>query len=132
MSKYRIVLNGEIYEMEVEKIDGDTEAHAAREIPAAKSAQPAGAVNAGAVVTKSVASVSAVGESVVKSPMPGTILKVCAAEGETVKKGQTILVLEAMKMENDIVSPKDGKIAALYVTQGNSVQGNDSLFEIGE
>lgn len=132
MSKYRIVLNGTTYEMEVEKIDGNAAAKAAKETPDSKPALAVETVKATSAVAKPAASVSAAGGSVVKSPMPGTILKVYAAEGETVKNGQSVLVLEAMKMENEIVSPRDGKVTALYVEQGQSVQGNDALFEIGE
>ena len=111
MSKYRITLNGKVYEMEVERIDGA--APAKTEAPAAPA--PA-AISASAVV----------------SPMPGTVLKVMADEGETVKAGQPVLVLEAMKMENEITAPKDGQIAALHVKQGDAVQGGAVLFEIDD
>ena len=129
MSKYRIILDGKTYEMEVEKVDGSTVAAKA----APKAAEPVKKTAEPVKTAPAVqSSVPTTGENVVKSPMPGTILKVFANAGDTVKKGQSVLVLEAMKMENEIVSPRDGKITALFVVQGNAVQGNDALFEVGE
>lgn len=129
MSKYRIILDGKTYEMEVEKVDGSAVA-AAKAAP--KAAEPVKTTEPVKTASKVQSSAPTTGGNVVKSPMPGTILKVFANAGDTVKKGQSVLVLEAMKMENEIVSPRDGKITALYVAQGNAVQGNDALFEVGE
>ena len=66
------------------------------------------------------------GKSGVKSPLPGVILDIKVNVGDTVKKGQTIIILEAMKMENNINADKDGKITAINVNKGDSVlEGND-------
>ena len=62
--------------------------------------------------------------------MPGTILKVEKAEGETVKVGDVVLILEAMKMENEIRAPRDGAVASLKLAAGDTVAGGDVLFEI--
>ena len=62
--------------------------------------------------------------------MPGTILKVNVNEGDSVKAGDSIVILEAMKMENDITAPKDGVVKALYVAAGQAVAKDDALFEV--
>jgi biotin carboxyl carrier protein len=67
------------------------------------------------------------GSTVVKAPMPGTILKVNVAIGDTVKKGDVLCVLEAMKMENDICAPSDGTVASINTTKGSSVASDDVL-----
>ena len=67
----------------------------------------------------------------VKAPMPGTILEVKAAVGDTVSRGQVIFTLEAMKMANDIVAPVDGKIVSLTAKKGDSVNANDVLAVVG-
>ena len=66
----------------------------------------------------------------VSSPMPGTILKVNVAQGDTVQAGQTVLVLEAMKMENEIAAPKAGVIAQLAVQAGQTVANGEFLFSV--
>lgn len=132
MSKYRITLDGRIYEMEIERIDSQGEtprtmtAAASPETPRTPAPKPQEKpVSAAPAVQPS-------GAGVVKSPMPGTIVRVNAREGDSVKREQSVLVLEAMKMENDIAAPADGIIKAIYVTQGDTVQGGSPLFEIGE
>ena len=121
MSKYRIKLDGKVYELEIERMDGAAPQPAAKPAPAAAPAPQLAARE-----------VPAAAGNAVKSPMPGTILRVNAAAGDAVKKGQSVLVLEAMKMENDIAAPRDGKLAALYVARGDTVQGGAPLFEIGD
>lgn len=71
------------------------------------------------------------GTGTIKSPLPGTVLSLHVKEGDTVKVGQKLLTLEAMKMENNIDSDKDGRIVALKVKQGDSVMEGDVLIEIG-
>ena len=66
----------------------------------------------------------------VEAPMPGTILNIQVNEGDTVKAGQVLLILEAMKMENEIVAPRDGKVAAILTTKGASVNTGDKLVSI--
>ena len=71
------------------------------------------------------------GASIVSAYMPGRVVEVLVAEGDAVAKGQGIVVLEAMKMKNEIQAETDGFVAKLYVTEGQAVEGGDSLFEIG-
>lgn len=128
MSKYRIILDGKTYEMEIEKLDGSAPVQTPKPAPApAPKAEPKAQAAAAPAAPAQPA-----GSGAVVSPMPGTILKVFAAVGDAVKSGQTVMVLEAMKMENEIVAPRDGKISALYAAQGDAVQGGAALFEIGE
>lgn len=104
MKKYRVTVNGTVYEIELEELTG-----AAPSAPAA----PAAAAPAG-------------GEQVT-SPMPGTILAVNVAVGDTVKRGQVLMILEAMKMENEIMCPRDGKIASVNTSKGSSVESGTLL-----
>ena len=68
------------------------------------------------------------GKSGIKSPLPGVILEIKVKEGDTVKRGQTLMILEAMKMENDIKSDRDGKVTAINVSKGESIlEGTDLI-----
>lgn len=67
------------------------------------------------------------GKTVIKSPMPGLVVKLTAEEGQEVKKGDRILILEAMKMENDVKAPRDGTITKLSVATGDTVEGGREL-----
>ena len=108
MKKYRVTGNGTVYEIELEELTG-----AAPSAPAAPAAPAAAAAPAG-------------GEQVT-SPMPGTILAVNVAVGDTVKRGQVLMILEAMKMENEIMCPCDGKIASVNTSKGASVESGTLL-----
>ena len=119
MSKYKITINGKEYEMDVELMDGSApsvKAPVQASKPAPAAAPKAAPVNAPAGATV--------------SPMPGTILKVNVKEGDTVKAGDSVVILEAMKMENDITAPKDGVIKALFVSEKQAVAKGDALFEV--
>ena len=105
MKKYKVNVNGSLYEITLEVVDG-AEA-AAAPAPAAAPAAPAAAAPAG-------------GEKVC-APMPGNILDVKVASGAVVKKGDVLAILEAMKMENEIMAPCDGKVASVSVQKGNAV-----------
>ena len=109
MKKYQVNVNGVAYEVEIEELTG------------APVAAPAAAPVAAAAPAP-----SAAGEAV-KSPMPGNILAVNVAAGEAVKKGQVLMILEAMKMENEIMCPHDGTIASVAVTKGASVESGTVL-----
>ena len=106
-------MNGTVYEVDVEDISG-----------AAPVAAPAAAPVAAPV------SAPAGGEQVT-SPMPGNILAVNVAAGDTVRKGQVLMILEAMKMENEIMCPCDGKIVSVSVTKGATVESGTLLCVIG-
>ncbi|WP_457591522.1 biotin/lipoyl-containing protein [Geoglobus sp.] len=88
-------------------------------------------INTGDVSDGSEGSAVAEGEGThVKAEMAGTIVKILKKEGEAVKKGETVIVLEAMKMENEIASPADGRIAKVFVSEGDKVQAGDPLFSV--
>lgn len=78
------------------------------------------------------AAVEASGEAVIKSPMPGLIVSVPVEEGQEVKKGDQVIILESMKMENELRSPRDGVVLRVHVTQGDSVDKDQVLVTIGD
>lgn len=127
MAKYVVTLNGKNYEVEVEKntakITNTTAAAAPAAAPAPKAAPAPAPVAAPAPAP--VAAAPAGGANVT-APMPGTVLNVVAPVGTAVKAGDVILILEAMKMENDIVAPCDGTIASV-AAKGTSVNTDDVL-----
>jgi biotin carboxyl carrier protein len=123
MSKYRITVDGKTYEMDVELIG----ANGAAVQPVAKAAAPV--VSAPAAPAPA-AKPAATSTGAVTAPMPGTILKVLKASGDAVKAGDVVLILEAMKMENEITAPADGVIGSLSLTEGSTVAGGDLLFEV--
>jgi len=114
MKRFNVTVNGKSYDVAVEEItDGSapvvtTPAPA----PAVKKAEPAPSKGEGEAVS---------------APMSGTILDVKVNVGDTVSRGQVIMVLEAMKMENDIVSPCDGKITSILAKKGDTVNPSDTL-----
>ena len=115
MKNYRVTVNGVAYDVVVEELNGSVAAPApvATPVAAAPKAAPAPAAapkasgNAGAIA--------------VKAPMPGNLIKVNVKVGDAVKKGDVLCVLEAMKMENDIMAPADGVVASIEAAQGASV-----------
>ncbi len=115
MKKYNVTVNGTAYEITLEVVDA-AEVKAA---PAAPAAAPAPVAEAPAPAP---AAAPAAGGETVTSPMPGTILSVNVQNGASVKKGDVLLILEAMKMENEIMAPVDGTIASVNVQQGASVE----------
>ncbi len=121
MKNYRITVNGTSYDVSVEELSGGA-APAAAPVAAAPVAAPAPAAPAAPAPAAGGA-----GSIKVSSPMPGKILAVKANVGDSVKKGQVILILEAMKMENEVVAPEDGTIASIDVTVGASVESGDTL-----
>ena len=127
MAKYVVTLNGKNYEVEVEKntakITNTTAATAPAAAPAPKAAPAPAPVAAPAPAP--VAAAPAGGANVT-APMPGTVLNVVAPVGTAVKAGDVILILEAMKMENDIVAPCDGTVASV-AAKGTSVNTDDVL-----
>ncbi len=115
MKKYRVTVNGSLYEIEVEEMD----ASAVSAAPAAKAA-PA-PVAAAPVAAAPVAAAPAAGAQI-KAPMPGNILDVKVTAGQSVKKGDVLVILEAMKMENEIQAPCDGKVTGVNVRKGDTVE----------
>lgn len=122
--KYVVTLNGKNYEVEVTESDAVlTSVSDAAPIAAPVAAAPASAPAA----APATAPAPVAGGTNVVSPMPGTILSVSASVGQSVKAGDVIMVLEAMKMENDIVAPVDGTIKQLLVSKGSTVNTDDVL-----
>ncbi len=116
MRRFQISVNGTAYDVAVEEIGADTAPVVTA--PAAAAPKAAPAKPAATVGTK------------VVSPMPGTIVNLKVAVGDTVKEGQVVMILEAMKMENDIVAACDGKVSAIMVKKGDAVESNDVLLTI--
>lgn len=108
MKRFNITVNGKAYDVAVEEIDGGS--------APAVSAAPAAPVAEGTKVT---------------APMPGTILDIKVAVGDTVESGQAIMVLEAMKMENDVNAPCAGKILSINTTKSSAVETGAVLAVIG-
>ena len=134
MKKYNVTVNGVTYEVIVEEA-GAASTAAPVSTPAAAAQAPAQAAPApapeptpapSAKPTANVAAPAATGSVIVKAPMPGSILKVNVSVGDEVKKGDVLCILEAMKMENEIVSP-DGKVASINVSSGTSVSTSQIL-----
>ena len=118
MKTYKVTVNGTAYEITLEAVD-KAEVNTA---PAAASAPaPAAAPAPVAAPAQAPAAPAAAGGETVKSPMPGNILAVNVNNGDSVKKGQVLLILEAMKMENEIMAPCDGVVSGI-VTKGSSVE----------
>ena len=116
MKNYTITVNGNVYDVTVEEGTGSA-------APAAKAAAPKAA-------PKAAAPAGAQGAIKVNAPMPGKILKVNATAGAAVKKGDVLVVLEAMKMENEICAPQDGTIATVECAAGDSVESGKVLVSL--
>ena len=123
--KYIVTLNGKKYEVEVEKVESGFKPMSRAAVPAPVPAPSAPAVSP---APKAGAPASAEGGAVnVTSPMPGSILEIKVSAGEAVKAGQVLLLLEAMKMENEIVAPRAAVVASVAVKKGDTVDTDDTL-----
>lgn len=120
MKTYTITVNGNAYAVTVEE-GAAAPAPSAPTLSAPVPSAPAPSAPASAVPT------GAAGSVTVSAPMPGKVVGVKGAVGQLVKKGDVILVLEAMKMENDIIAPQDGTIASIHVSTGDSVESGAVL-----
>jgi len=131
MKKFNITVNGQAYEVEVEEMGGAPSAAPAPRAAAAPVAAPAAASAPKAAAPAPAAAPVPAGAATVTSPMPGKILSVAVKPGETVKRGQVLLILEAMKMQNEIMAPSDGKVADVRVAAGQSVNTGDVMVVLG-
>ena len=128
IKKFNVKVNGNSYEVEVEEIkDGVQPVAPAVQRPAAAPA-PAAPV---AAAPKAAPAVAVAGAGTVSAPMPGTVLDIMVKEGDVVKSGQVCVILEAMKMENELPAPCDGTVKSVNVTTGASVNTADVLVVIG-
>lgn len=136
MRRFCITVNGKSFDVEVEEIRGGAAPAARPAAPAPRTVNPApvSAPAAKPVPAPAPAAAASAGPAmsgeVVATPLPGSVLRVLKKQGDAVKAGDVIVVVEAMKMENEIVSPRDGVIADMRATQGMSVQTGDSLFSL--
>ena len=130
--KYKIALNGKNYEIEVEK--GEAIVLSESELAAfTQVAAPAAAVTAApaapAAAAAPTAAVTGDGE-VVPAPLPGTIFAVKVSAGQALKKGDLVMVIEAMKMENEVFAPRDGTVTQVIAALGATVSTGDPLFTL--
>ncbi|ANC23974.1 TPA: acetyl-CoA carboxylase biotin carboxyl carrier protein subunit [Streptococcus pyogenes] len=117
MKRYEVTVNGQVYEVSLRELaDGETVEVSQPAAPATEKEMNANAAGGGIQV---------------KTPMSGTVLSIFATEGKAVKKGEAVLVLEAMKMENEIVASSAGTITAIHVGPGQVVNPGDGLITIG-
>ena len=130
--KYKVTLNGRTYEVEVEagKAMCVAEYEAYAPVAAPVAAAPVAAPAAAPVAAPAAGMTVSGGESVT-APMPGNILKVAVSVGQTVKEGDLLVVLEAMKMENEIFAPKTGTVAQVLVQKGSTVNTGDTMVVLG-
>ena len=119
MKNYTITVNGNVYEVTVEEGISGGAASAPRAAAPAPKAAPA--------APKAAAPAGAQGSVAVTAPMPGKILGIKAEPGKAVAKGEVIIILEAMKMENEIVAPSDGTVASINVSVGDAVEAGATL-----
>ena len=131
--KYKVTLNNRTYEVEVEEgkamLIDEYEAYAPAAPAPVAAAAPVAAVPAAAAPATSAGASLAAGE-LVKSPMPGNILKINVTQGQKVSEGDVLLVLEAMKMENEIVATKSGTVAQIVTAKGAVVETGAPLVVI--
>ena len=141
MKGYRFKIDGKEYAVDVNGIDGriaDVSVNGVNysveledEVPAAAPAPQAPSAQAAPAAPAPAASAPATGGKKVTSPLPGVIISVDVKEGQAVKRGQKVAVIEAMKMENEILSGVDGTVTAIYVNKGDSVLEGADIASIG-
>ena len=122
MKSYTITVNGTAYEVTVEETGS-----AAAPAPAARAAAPAAPKAAPAPAPKAAAPAAGTGTVKVTASVPGKVLKIVASAGQAVKAGDSIVILESMKMEIPVVAPQDGTVASIDTTEGASVENGDTL-----
>ena len=121
MKNLRVTVNGKAYDVQVEELGANAAPAPAAPAPAAPAA-PAAAPAAPAAAPS--------GSETIASPMPGTILSVNVKAGDSVKSGDVLLVLEAMKRENEIMAPRDGVVASVMVNKGESVDSGKPMIAL--
>ena len=127
MKKFNVTVNGTAYDVEVNEVKAAAPAAAPKAAPAAAPAPKAAPAPAPAAAAAPVPA----GAETVKAPMPGKILSVAVSAGQAVKKGETLLILEAMKMQNEMASPVAGVVKSINVSVGESVKPGQIMAIIG-
>lgn len=127
MKKYTITVNGTAYEVEVEEAGVVASAPKAAAAPAPKAAAPAPAPKAAPAPAPKAAAPVAAGATTVSAPMPGKVLEVKVKAGDAVKSGDVLMILEAMKMQNEIMAPADGTVSDVRVSAGQTVSTGDVM-----
>lgn len=131
MKKFNIKVNGISYEVEIEEVKDGAPQAAAPKIAAPKVTPKVAAPKVEAPVKSKEAVAAGAGEHSIDAPMPGKIVKVVVEEGQSVKAGEVLLVLEAMKMQNEITADADGTVKAVNVEAGQNVKVKESLVILG-
>ena len=126
MKKFNVTVNGTAYEVEVNEVKAAAPAAAPKAAPAAAPAPKAAPAPAAAPAAPVPA-----GAETVKATMPGKILSVAVSAGQAVKKGETLLILEAMKMQNEIAAPHDAVVAEVRVSANQTVSTGEDLVVLG-
>ncbi|APT76653.1 hypothetical protein XO10_09200 [Marinitoga sp. 1135] len=136
MRKFNVKVNGKSYEVEVEELGVESSSQTVSQ-PVAPAPKPATAPApapkpqpAPQPAPSKPASTAPAGKNVVKAPLPGVVVDINVAEGARVTKGQKLLVIEAMKMENEILSDYDGVVESILVKKGDSIEGDQDLIII--
>lgn len=129
---YKVTLNGKIYEVEVERGEAVIQAEYDAALPtqAIEVQQPLAPVQSAPQIASVAPTVANASANAIKAPMPGNINAVKVQSGQAVKKGDLLIILEAMKMENEIVADRDGKIGQVFVQKGATVDTGAPLVEI--
>lgn len=127
---YIVRINNKEYEVEVERGKANLVKTTEFAVSVPQSAAPAAPQVAPVKEQAASAPVVQNGANAIAAPMPGTVLEIKATPGQRVKKGEVLLILEAMKMENEINAPADGVIAQVFVTKGASVVTGDALISM--
>ena len=128
---YKVTLNGKIYEVEVEKGEAVIQAEYEAALPQSATAVAAPVAQTVApTAAPAAAPAASAGANAVVAPMPGNINAVKVTSGQQVKKGDVLVVLEAMKMENEIYAERDGKIGQVFVQKGATVETGTPLVEL--
>ncbi len=130
MKQYNITVNGKTYQVEVEEVGVQSAPTAQRTVTQTPAPAPAQTAPQAAPAASKAAPAPAGGE-VVSAPMPGTVFDMKVTVGQAVKAGDILLILEAMKMENEIVAPSDGTVSAIHAAKGASVSSGDALITLG-
>lgn len=135
MKQYKVTINGQSYDVTLEEVgvSGFSAPRPAAQAPAATQApvqQAPAALAPAPAPAAAPAAASAVGSFIIKAPMPGTVLSFKVEVGQDVKRGDVVLILEAMKMENEIVASQAGRVVGLRVPAGSSVNTGDSLVDL--